>query len=161
MLVRIIAIAAILAAVGGFIACNDSTSPSSGITYIATLNGANERPTPNTSTATGTATYVLTGNSLSYTIAVSGLTTPASAAHIHVGSAAVAGPVVVPYTVAATQSGTVTAGTFDLSFPIVCGNNCSITGDSLKVLFNNGNAYVNVHNATYPGGEVRGQIIRQ
>ena len=160
MRVRIIASVAILAAVGGFIACSDSTGVSS-TTYIAALNGANERPTPNTSTATGTATYVLTGNSLSYTITVNGLSAPASGAHIHVGGASVAGPIVVPYTVASTQTGTVTSGTLDLGNPIVCGSTCTITGDSLKVLLNNGNAYSNVHNSVYPGGEIRGQIIKQ
>jgi hypothetical protein len=66
----------------------------------------------------------------------------------------------VPYTVSATQTGTVTSGTIDLTFPIVSGNS-SITGDSLKMLLNNGNAYANVHNAPFPGGEVRGQIIKQ
>jgi len=159
MRVRLIASAAILAAAGGFIACNDSTGPS-GTTYIATLTGANERPTPNTSTATGTATYVLSGNLLSYTIVVSGLTVPASAAHLHVGGPSVVGPVLVPYTVSATQTGTITTGTIDLTFPVVSGNS-SVPGDSIKVLLNNGNAYANVHNSIYPGGEVRGQIIRQ
>ena len=160
MRLRSIASAAILAALGGFIACNDSTSPSPGTTYIATMTGANERPTANTSTATGTATYVLNGNLLTYTVTVSGLTAPASGAHIHVGASNQAGPIVVPYLVAATQNGTVSSGTIDLTFPIVSGNS-SITGDSLKVLLNNGNAYTNVHNASFPGGEIRGQIIRQ
>lgn len=161
MRLRLIASAAVLAAVGGFVACNDSTSPSTtSTTFIATMSGANERPTANTSSATGTATYVLTGNQLTYTVTVSGLTAPASGAHIHVGASTVAGPIVVPYLVAATQSGTVSSGTIDLTFPIVSGNS-SITGDSLKVLLNNGNAYTNVHNATFPGGEIRGQIIRQ
>ena len=163
MRLRIITCAAVLTAIGIAVACSDSTSPTvSGTTYIATMNGANERPTPNTSTATGTATYVLTGNSLSYTITVSGLTAPATGAHLHAGSAAVAGPIIVPYTVSSTQSGTVTTGTIDLSFPVVCGNGCTVTGDSVKVLLNNGNAYANVHNsAAFPGGEIRGQLIRQ
>ena len=160
MRVRLIASAATLAAIGGFVACNDSTGVS-GTTYMSIMTGANERPTPNTSAATGTSTYVLTGNQLSYSISVTGLTTPATGAHIHVGASTVAGPIVVPYTVSATQNGIVSSGTIDLTFPIVCGNNCSISGDSLKVLLNNGNAYTNVHNSTFPGGEIRGQIVRQ
>ena len=159
MRVRLFASATIAAAVA-FVACNDSTTAPASTTFVATMTGANERPTPNTSTATGTATYVLTGNLLSYVVTVNGLTAPASGAHIHVGASTVAGPVVVPYTVSATQSGVVSTGTIDLTFPIVSGNS-SITGDSLKVLLNNGNAYTNVHNSSFPGGEIRGQIIKQ
>lgn len=154
-----IASTALVTAGSVFVACSDSTGVSS-TTFIAAMNGANERPNPNTSAATGTATYILTGNSLSYTIVVNGLTTPASGAHLHLGGPTVAGPIVVPYTVSATQTGTVTSGTIDLTFPIVSGSS-SITGDSLKVLLNNGNAYANVHNASFPGGEVRGQVIKQ
>jgi hypothetical protein len=159
MRLRLIASAAILAAVGGFLACNDSSGPS-GITYVSTMTGANERPTPNTTAATGTATYLLNGNQLTYTVTVNGLAAPASGAHIHVGGPDQAGAIVVPYLVAATQTGTVSSGTIDLSFPIVSGGS-SITGDSLRVLLNNGNAYTNVHNSSFPGGQIRGQIIRQ
>lgn len=159
MRVRRFASATILAAVA-FVACNDSTTAPASTTFVATMTGANERPTPNTSTATGTATYVLTGNLLSYVVTVNGLTAPASGAHIHVGASTVAGPIVVPYTVSATQNGVVSTGTIDLTFPIASGNS-TITGDSLKVLLNNGNAYTNVHNSSFPGGEIRGQIIKQ
>lgn len=159
MRVRLIASAAILAAVGGFIACNDSTAPAS-TTYISTLNGTNEKPNAVTTPATGTATYVLTGNELAYTITVNGLTSNTTMSHIHVGSSAVAGPIVVPYTVYAIQNGLVTTGVIDLSKPVASGAN-TITGDSLRVLLNNGNAYTNVHTGTNPGGEIRGQIVRQ
>jgi Cu/Zn superoxide dismutase len=159
MRVRLIVSAAIFAAVGGFIACNDSTAPAS-TTFLATLNGANEKPTAVTTPAVGTATYTLTGNTLTYTITVTGLTSNTTMSHIHVGSSAVAGPIVVPYTVYAIQNGLVSTGTIDLTHPVASGAN-TITGDSLKVLLNNGNAYTNVHTSNFPGGEIRGQIIRQ
>jgi CHRD domain len=159
MRVRILASAAILAAVGGFLACNDSTAPES-ITYISTLSGANEKPNAVTTPATGTATYVLTGNTLTYTITVNGLTSNTTMSHIHVGSSAVAGPIVVPYTVYAIQSGLVSSGSIDLTHPVASGAN-TISGDSLRVLLENGNAYTNVHTGNFPAGEVRGQIIRQ
>jgi hypothetical protein len=159
MRLRLIASAAIFAAVGGFIACNDSTAPAS-TTFLATLNGANEKPAAVTTPAVGTATYTLTGNTLTYTITVTGLTSNTTMSHIHVGSSAVAGPIVVPYTVYAIQNGLVSTGTIDLTNPVASGAN-TITGDSLKVLLNNGNAYTNVHTSNFPGGEIRGQIIRQ
>lgn len=165
MHVRLIASAAILAAAGGaFLACNDSSTGPASTTYIATLNGANEKPNAVATSATGTATYTLTGNTLTYTITVTGLTSAASMSHIHRGSAAEAGPVVVPYTVYAIQNGLVTTGSIDLSNPVssnsATGAN-TISGDSLKVLLNNGNAYTNVHTINFPAGEIRGQILKQ
>lgn len=161
MRVRLIASAAILTAVGGgFIACNDSSTGPDSITYIATLSGANEKPNAVATAATGTATYTLTGNTLTYTITVTGLSSTTTMSHIHVGSSAVAGPIVVPYTVYAIQNGLVSTGSIDLTNPVASGSN-TITGDSLKVLLNNGNAYTNVHTTNFPAGEIRGQIVRQ
>lgn len=154
-----IACAATLAALGGFLACNDSTGPD-GTTYISTLTSANEPSLPVPSTATGIATYVLTGNTLTYTVSVSGLTSNVTGSHIHVGGAGVNGPIIVPYTAAALRSGIVVSGSIDLTFPVANGTN-TISGDSLRVLLNNGNAYTNVHTSSNPGGEIRGQIIRQ
>ena len=141
-------------------ACGSSSTQVTSTTYIATMNGANERPSANTSTATGTGTYVLSGNTLTYTLTATGLSAPASGSHLHIGSSAVAGAVLVPYTTAAVTSGQVTTGSIDLSQPITNGS-VTISGDSLRVLLNNGNAYSNVHNSVYPGGEIRGQLIRQ
>jgi hypothetical protein len=127
-------------------------------TYIATLRSSNEVP-PNTETSTGTATFTMAGNSMGYTVYVTGLTGAATFSHIHLGSSAVAGPVMVPFTIiAGTTTGTLTTGTIDLTQPTPLLN---VSGDSLKVLFNNGNIYVNVHTAAHPGGEIRGQIIKQ
>ena len=161
---RVILGASALASLAAFAACGSSsdvvvdTTPT--VTYISQLSGANEKPNANASTATGTATYTLKGNLLSFVVAVNGLTTPATASHIHVGGAAVSGGVIVPYVTGSVQSGNVTAGTIDLSTTISNGTS-TITGDSLKVLLNNGNAYTNVHTSTNPGGEIRGQIVKQ
>jgi hypothetical protein len=164
MRVRLIATAAILTAVGGFLACNDSSTGPASTTYIAVLNGANERPNAVTTPATGTATYTLTGNTLNYTITVTGLTSTTTMSHIHVGSGAQAGPVILPYTVYAIQNGLVSTGSIDLTNPVssnsATGAN-TISGDSLKVLLNNGNAYTNVHTLNFPAGEIRGQIVKQ
>ncbi|CAN5820058.1 CHRD domain-containing protein [soil metagenome] len=161
---RIIAGVATLTTFGTFAACGSDSAiavdPTPTVTYISQLNSANERPNPNASTATGTATYTLKGNTLSFVITVTGLTGPATASHIHVGAASASGGVIVPFVTGSVQSGNLTAGTIDLTSTISNGTS-TITGDSLKVLLNNGNAYTNVHTSANGGGEIRGQIIKQ
>jgi len=157
----IISVAAIasLVAVASCGSDSDTVVTPTVVTYVSTLSGANEVPARTTS-ATGTATYKLSGNILTYTVTVTGLTAAATASHIHSAPAGVNGNVIVPYVTASIQSGVVTSGSVDLSQPIVNGST-SITGDSLRTLLNNGGAYTNVHTSTFPGGEIRGQIIKQ
>lgn len=96
--------------------------------------------------AHGFFTYEIEGDQFCYTLEVTGLTVPASAAHIHVGPRDVAGPVVVPLVVPG-----------ETSFEV---DDC-VTADAalLAAIEANPKAYyVNVHTATFPGGEVRGQL---
>src|SRR3954466_14544681 len=70
----------------GMMACgSDKPTAPAKITYTATLTGAAERPTPVTSSATGTWTGVLDPqtNTLTYTMTFSGLSANSSASHIH------------------------------------------------------------------------------
>ena len=149
-----------LAIMLGSISCGSSVSAPQSVTYISTMTGANERPTANMSAGTGTGTYVLSGNTLTYTLTANGLSAAAIGSHLHIGGAAVAGPVLVGYSTAGVTSGQITSGSIDLSQPVGTGS-VTISGDSLRVLLNNGNAYSNIHTSNYTGGEVRGQLIRQ
>jgi hypothetical protein len=146
------------------VSCSDSTSPAPPVIYTATLSAANEiRTPPVNSTATGLATFSLRSNdSLDFVVTVTGLTGPATLSHIHVGSGTQNGAVVNGFTInSGVSTGTVTSGTIVLS-KLVAGTPAGqISGDSLRVLINNGNGYVNVHTSAYQGGEVRGQIVRQ
>jgi hypothetical protein len=146
-------------------ACSDdSTNPNPPVTYTAVLSAANEiRTTPINSTATGLATLTLRSNdSLDFIVTATGLTGPAIASHIHVGNATQNGAVVNGFTInSGVSTGTVTSGTIVLS-KLVAGTPAGqISGDSLRVLLNNGNGYVNVHTSQNTGGEVRGQIVKQ
>ena len=145
--------------VATMIACSgDSTGPSTSSTmYVAQLSGANEVPGIS-GAASGTATFTLTGKSLSYVVNVSGLSGNAVASHIHGGAAGTNGNILVPFTAAAVQSGQVASGTIDLTQPISNGGSDSISGDSLLILLGKGLLYTNVHTAANPGGEIRGQI---
>ena len=149
----------ILACAAGLaLACAaDSTSAPPGA-YTAALTGAREVPAVVTS-ASGTASFVLTGTTVTYTIAATGFSSPLTVGHVHLGAAGETGPVIVPFNISA-QSGTVATGAIDVGAPITFGN-ITISGDSLRRLFENGRAYVNLHTAAFPGGELRGQVVRK
>ena len=86
--------------------------------------------------------------------------TAVTASHIHLGDATkvgiTAGPVIfnmfIPNGPTATLNGEVSHGSFTNA------NNANISLDSLRVLFNNGNAYANVHTSAHPAGEIRDQV---
>lgn len=132
--------------------------------FTATLNGANEVP-PNASTATGLSTVTLTGNTLTVNETFSGLSSPATAAHIHCcappgGSAGVA----IPFPLfPATTSGTYTQ-TFDLAnmdvyntaFLAANGGTAAGAEAALIAGLNTVTAYANIHDATFPEGEISG-----
>jgi CHRD domain-containing protein len=150
-------IPATAALVAALVIGDASARPATNATsYIADLASSSEVPS-NMSTGMGTATLTLDDAKLSYTIRVTGLTGPATAAHIHLGAMGVSGPVIYPFNVTKLADGTVASGSIDLKKPITA----TISGDSLKTLLNTGNAYVNVHTAANPGGEIRGQIIKK
>jgi CHRD domain len=139
------------------LACNndDNVVLPGSVTFTTTMNGAGENPPKNVA-GTGTATIVKSAGTYTFTINFSGMTGPLTGAHIH-GPAGVGvnANIIVPFSVAgAGASGTLT-GTFSST------NTATISNDSLDVLMRTGNAYVNLHTAANPGGEIRGQLVQQ
>ena len=126
--------------------------------YTATLTGTAETP-PNASKGTGGVMISVDGNKLRYTITVKGLSAPANAAHIHVGKPGESGPPVLTLSVKRLADGEIADNTVDLSKGTGLGK--GVTADSLKALLATGAAYVNVHTATFPDGELRGQLGKQ
>jgi hypothetical protein len=120
------------------------------ITYNVTLSGA-QSVGPNVTTASGSATVTVDDvlNSVSVVMSFTGLTGGnASAAHIHCCVATNAnGPVVIPFTGFPTAA----SGTYTNTFTNISAAN--IAGIEA------GLAYINIHNAVYPGGEIRGDIL--
>lgn len=136
------------------------------ITYTAILLGSNEVP-PNGSPGTGTGVFTLNGNLLTIDESFSGLTAPASAAHIHCcGPVGINEPVAVPFTpFPNTTSGTFMttvdlslAGTYTAAFITAQGGTVGGAEAALLAALNTENAYANIHDANFPGGEIRGQI---
>ncbi len=112
----------------------------------ARLQGAQEVP-PNGSGATGNATLLLdkTTGMVYLTGSFTGLTANASAAHIHAAAPNVVGGVIIPLSVTAGTQGTI--------------HKVSAITPGDQALMSAGNTYVNIHNASFTGGEIRGQLI--
>ena len=107
-----------------------------------TLSGAEEVP-PNTSTASGSGTIVVAPDgAVSGNLETTGFTP--TMGHIHMAPRGSNGPVIVPLTHSGDGKWTVPAG-------------AKLTPEQLRA-YREGNLYVNVHSAKYPGGEVRAQL---
>lgn len=139
------------------IACEDNpTAVPAGLEiFTATLNGANELPTPVTTTATGHATVTILGDSLvSWEVIIDSPidSITAGGGHIHrFHPDTQFGGVVVPMTPPATGldfTGTATIGSF-------------APHDSILDIIREGRGYVNIHTRLNPAGEIRGNLVRQ
>jgi hypothetical protein len=138
--------------------CGSDTTAPVNKTYVANLNAAAEGAT-NTSPGSGVVTFEDKGNEITWIMNLTNMTA-VIASHIHLGDAtkvgSTAGPVIInlflPNGPTATLTGEVAHGS------ITNANNANVSLDSLRVLFNNGNAYANVHTSAHPAGEIRDQI---
>jgi hypothetical protein len=136
--------------------------------YTATLLGSNEVP-PTGSTATGSIIVTLSGNTLTVNEVFSGLTTPAAAAHIHCcGPVGVNEPVAVPFTgFPAATSGTY-MNSFDLTLTstynstfLTANGGTAVSAEAAFIAgLNSFQTYANIHDATFPGGEISGQLAQ-
>lgn len=111
------------------------------------LTGAAERPGPGDPDGTGTAELRVNPGQreICYTLTVSGID-PARAAHIHEAPVSAPGPIVVE--LAAPTDGS-SSGCVTVSREL-----------ALDILRNPEDYYVNVHNAPFPAGALRGQLAR-
>jgi hypothetical protein len=112
-----------------------------------TLSGAAEVPGPGDPDGSGTATITLNPgqNQVCFELTVSNIA-PATAAHIHVAPADKAGPVVVGLTAPTSGSS----------------KDCvTLEQQKIKEIIKTPSAYyINVHNAEFPDGAVRGQLSK-
>ena len=109
--------------------------------FGAVLVGGNEVPGPGDSDAWGLADVTVERGEVCWHVTVTGVTRPLSAGHIHAGPAGVSGPVVVPFE------------------PVRRG--CAEVAPRLTRFIKQhpGQFYVNLHNAEFPPGAVRGQLL--
>jgi glucose/arabinose dehydrogenase/plastocyanin len=132
----------------GFIRLAD-VSGNSALPFTVHLSGAAERPNPVTTDAMGSGILSLEGNTLHFEIRHSGLSTVASAAHIH-GPGRASETAGVQINLAPFNGGGFgTGGVLSGSTPLT---------SEQKAMLLDGKTYVNIHTANNPGGEIRGQI---
>ncbi|HKF73359.1 MAG TPA: CHRD domain-containing protein [Stellaceae bacterium] len=143
-----LAIAAAVAG-AGLVACQQqqaATAPAATLTWKAHLTAKDEVP-PNASTGTGDGTFTLNTatNELTWSVTFSGLTGPATVAHIH-GPAAPgqnANPV-VGFDPPKAAAGEIKGSNVILKSQV----------EDIKA----GKWYANIHTAANKGGEIRGQL---
>src|SRR5215217_8148185 len=141
----------VLSAVGAVMTASGALADPKTATFTIQLSGAEEVcPTaPGTCGGPGTGTATITiARTLCYTITTQNVALPLLAAHIHAASAGQAGPVVVPLFTEPVNSATVGP-------TCLTGLNKNLLKDIIR---NPQNYYVNVHNAPFPNGAVRGQL---
>src|SRR3954469_2396593 len=120
------------------------SSARSNVSVTAKLTAKQEipKPTVKDAGAHGSFTATLAGKKLKWKLTFSGLTGPATAAHIHIGAMGKAGPVAVA-----------------LCGPCKSGAHGTATlSAALLKKIDKHLAYVNVHTAKNPAGEIRGQV---
>lgn len=126
----------------------------------AFMTGAKERPTPNASTANGSAVFTRSGTSIGYTVAYQGAASVPTGLHIHAPATTETTAGIVVDLAATPLSGVtgVKSGNISASDIRSIGGQPPISLDSLFTLLQNGSAYVNLHSTAFPAGEIRGQI---
>jgi hypothetical protein len=113
------------------------------VTYNATLKGTSEVPA-NASAAIGLATLTYNPNTKLFTIVVTHDLVAVTGGHIHKGATGINGEVVFPF--------------LTTTSPITY-TSVALTASQLSDL-NAGLYYVNLHTASFPDGEIRGQILK-
>jgi hypothetical protein len=118
-------------------------------TFTTELTGAAEVPGPGDPDGSGTATISVdpSQGEVCFELTVSNIELPAAAAHIHVAPVDEAGPVVVPLDPAPDASGSSSGCVSDVDRALI-----------QNIIQNPEQYYVNVHNAEFPDGAVRGQL---
>jgi hypothetical protein len=142
------------------------------LVFTTTLTGAQEVP-PSGSPGIGSALVTLdtVTNMLTINVSFAGLVSPTTAAHIHccVGPGANAIVATAVPTFPGFPLG-VTTGTYLMSFDLtaastynpafITANGGTVAGAQAAFItgLTNGLAYLNIHTAQFPGGEIRGQL---
>jgi len=139
--------------------------------FTATLAGDSEVP-PNNSAGSGSFKMTIDNSTstpvINFTFTYEGLFSNPTFSHIHFGQHNVAGGVMIflcggggqpacPASTSGTITGTITAA--NVTGPTAQGIDAGNLTAALEAI-EDGDGYVNIHNAKFPAGEMRGQLRR-
>ena len=115
--------------------------------FTVALSGAQQVP-PVTTAGTGTAslTWDPATRAVTWSITYSGLSSPATMAHFHLGAAGKNGPVVIWLSHRGEPPSSPITGSATLT-------------PAQAAQFTAGGWYINLHSKDHPAGEIRGQVI--
>ncbi|MBC8099588.1 MAG: CHRD domain-containing protein, partial [Armatimonadetes bacterium] len=116
--------------------------------FTVVLEGEQEVPTPGDLDGTGTAllTFNTDTDEVCFDITTANIALPVTVSHIHQGAFGANGPVVIDFLPGGPDADGVYSG-------------CIIDTDVDAVFADPAGFYVNVHNATFPAGALRGQLV--
>jgi len=163
-----IRVAVVLSVIGLTVSAASADAGSANLS--ARLSGFSEVP-PNLTAGSGSFRATVQGNSLTYKLSFSNLSSTATQSHIHFaqsgvnggvflflcGSGATPGPAGTPTCPAAGGTVTRTVTAADLLAVPAQGVAAGDFAGVLRII-RSGDAYVNVHTTTHPAGEIRGQV---
>jgi hypothetical protein len=122
--------------------------PTGAMFLKADMNGPAEKPNAGDPDGLGTGmfSFIPDNGRLCYTLSVRNITLPAAAAHIHRGTADIAGPVIIPFT--APNANGAAGGCVTVDAALL-----------REIAANPSGFYANVHTSDFPGGAVRAQLV--
>lgn len=118
-----------------------------GVVLTASLTGAAERPGPGDPDGSGSITITVNPGQkrICYDLTIGGIVTP-TAAHIHIAPPTDPGPVVIAFPAPPLGS---SSGCVDVT-----------SRQAAQLIAKPSDYYFNVHNADFPGGAIRGQLMK-
>jgi hypothetical protein len=150
---RLLAVPIVLAVVALLVVATPAAAqdePTTQCTAYTVLKAANEVP-PSTSRAVGAALVHVNGTTVSFSVAI---VNPAResffAGHIHTGAAGVNGPIAV----------TLFTGSTDRKLIVQAARVQTNATTAAAICADPAGHYVNYHTTEFPGGAIRGQLIR-
>jgi hypothetical protein len=137
------------------------------IVLRATARGAEEVPPNNTPATARFRAVIHDDGMIDFTLSFADLSAPLTVSHIHFGQTKVSGGVMIflcgggnqpacPAATAATITGQIVAN--NVTGPAAQGVTPGDLASALRIIVQQGEGYVNLHNSMFPAGEIRGQV---